>query len=287
MPFVPPNAELPATRDNDKHAIKVRINDETEERVSVFHGGAPEAYLRYIKICRNLICKKDLRTTFEGCWREEALAKEDIVLHDVNKPDADASAESVDVASTSEQISKKKNAPTPLEKWTRIRGIYKKKVDNARKAQNGVLEEVFTTYEHLLGEEVRPLWTELVTKVCFTSGWKNEKGEEQSARRGYSWAVLELVRRKWLLSVFTDNVAEEQYMYLGCYLRYPFKMSIRAFLARMEQLNSYLPLLPYLNDSKQATKLTARINISFSEHKLAAQVRAFRNGLNVEHCLMG
>ena len=74
---------------------------QTEEHVSVFHGGVPEAYLQYVKVCENLFRKKDLCTTFEGYWREEAPTKEDMVLHDVNKPDADASAESTDVASTS------------------------------------------------------------------------------------------------------------------------------------------------------------------------------------------
>jgi len=44
---------------------------------------------------------------------------------------------------------------------------------------------------------------------------------------------------------------------------------IRGFFARMEQLNSYLPLLPCLKDSDQATSSTARMNVSFSEHKLA------------------
>ena len=73
VPFVPLNAELPITRDNDKHVMKVRINDENEELVSVFHGGVPEAYLQCVKICENLIRRKDLRTTFEGYWREEAL----------------------------------------------------------------------------------------------------------------------------------------------------------------------------------------------------------------------
>ena len=112
------------------------------------------------------------------------------------------------------------------------------------------------------------LWTKLVTNMCFSSGWKNKKGEEQNTRWGYSWAALELVRHEWLLSVSTDDAAEEQCMYLGYYLKYPFKMSIRAFFARMEQVNSYLPLLPCLKDSKQATKLTARMNVSFPEHKL-------------------
>ena len=45
-------------------------------------------------------------------------------------------------------------------------------------------------------------------------------------------------------------------------------MSIPKFFARMELLNSYLPLLPCLKDSNQATNMTARMNMSFPEHEL-------------------
>ena len=96
-----------------------------------------------------------------------------MVLHDVNKPDADASTKSVDVASTSHKILRKNNASTSSEKGTRIKYTFQKKVDSAQKAQNGVLKEIFATYEHLLGEKVRPLlWTELVKKSVLLVGMK-------------------------------------------------------------------------------------------------------------------
>ena len=104
VPFIPPSSELPAVRDNEKYTIKFRINGETEEHVLASHGGVPEAYLQYIRIFKNLIRKKDLHTTFEGYKKEEALAKEDIILNDVNKPEPDVSTENVDVASCPKQL---------------------------------------------------------------------------------------------------------------------------------------------------------------------------------------
>ena len=140
VPFVLPSSEVPGAKDNNKHAIKVRINDETEECVLVFHGGIPEAYLQYVKICENLIRKKDFRTTFKGYAKEEALAEEDIVLHGVNRPDIDAPTENVEESSTSGRIPNRKDVSTPFQKWTKTKSILQNKVDNAQKAQNGVVE---------------------------------------------------------------------------------------------------------------------------------------------------
>ena len=71
---------------DNKHSIKVGINKQTDERISVFHGGIPEMYLPYIKIYKNLVCKKDLHATFDGYEKEEALTQEDIDILEVNKP---------------------------------------------------------------------------------------------------------------------------------------------------------------------------------------------------------
>ena len=74
VPFAPPVPEIPESKDN-KHSIKVRINKKTEERVSVFHGGISEAYLQYIKICENLVRKKELRVLYQGYEKEESPAQ--------------------------------------------------------------------------------------------------------------------------------------------------------------------------------------------------------------------
>ena len=80
---------------------------------------------------------------------------------------------------------------------------------------NEYLEEVFTLHYHLLGEELRPKWTEIVKKTCFIVGWKDEKDTLQNVQQGYSWAALELVLCEWLLFVFTNDDAEQQRMYMS------------------------------------------------------------------------
>ena len=65
----------------------MRINKQNEERVSVFHGGILETYLQYIKICKNLVRKKELRVLYAGYKKEESLLQLDIdILGD--KPEA-------------------------------------------------------------------------------------------------------------------------------------------------------------------------------------------------------
>ena len=124
----------------------MRINKKTEEQVYVFHGRIPEAYLRYIKICGNLVCKKELRVLYQGYKKEESLAQLDVnILGD--KPDA----EDEDVT-PSEATGKKskKQVLTPLQTWDKFRRTYLTKIINAKKAMNGYLEEVFSLHEHLL-----------------------------------------------------------------------------------------------------------------------------------------
>ena len=57
-------------------------------------------------------------------------------------------------------------------------------------------------------------------------------------------------------------------MYMSLFLKYTNQMSICTCFMRMEQLNSYLPLLPCLTDSDQAIDMTAQMNISFPEQEL-------------------
>ena len=115
LSFVPPSPELPETKDN-KHAINVRINKETKEHVSVFHGGILETYLQYFKIYRNLVLKKDLYTTFNRYEKEETLAQEDIDKLDIStKPDANDPSEEVVDPSSLARFKKKSPTFTPCD----------------------------------------------------------------------------------------------------------------------------------------------------------------------------
>ena len=106
VPFAPPSPELPEIKDN-KHSIKVKINKQTDECVYVFHGGIPETYLQYIKICENLVRKKDIRAMFDRYEKKEAPAQEDINVLDVNKPEAETG--NTTVSDTSDRLKEHRN----------------------------------------------------------------------------------------------------------------------------------------------------------------------------------
>ena len=62
-----------------------------------------------------------------------------------------------------------------------------------------------------------------------------------------------------LLSVFWSVAAETQQFYISSRLKKLIRVSIRQFVQRVQQLKSYLDLLPCLIYSKHATKLTKEV----------------------------
>ena len=195
--FVPPSPELPDTKDN-KHFIKVGINRQIDEHFSVFHRRIPEAYLQYINICNNLVCKKDLRVLYEGYKKEEMLALEGIKILGEKMDTEGGDMTSSEVA----EKMKKKIPMMPLQTWTKNKRIYQNKIINAKKAMKGVMEDILPLHQHLLGEELHRQLTEIGKQACFTVGCKDEKGDSQDVQWGYSWPALELVQREQLFFCF-------------------------------------------------------------------------------------
>ena len=163
----------------------------------------------------------------------------------------------------------KKKESRELRQWLARKQTLEERIANSEHAMQTVMFEVFGLYESLLSDKIRPTWTAQVDKHCREE--RDSDGNVTCTRRGkYSWATLELCKREWLRTVFRDDAAEEQRVYMQFYLKYPEgEMGIREFFERMEELNRYLPLLPCLKDSHHATDSTTRMNRSFSEHKMA------------------
>ena len=117
MPFVPPSPELPEAKDN-KHAIKIRINEETDEHISVLHGGIPETYLQYTKICEDVLQEKDLYAAFDWYAKEETLASNNLNILELSNRDANDPTEELE---ETERIKRKSHASTPLQRWLNTR----------------------------------------------------------------------------------------------------------------------------------------------------------------------
>ena len=74
-----------------------------------------------------------------------------------------------------------------------------------------------------------------------------------------------------LLSVFWSDAAETQQFHISNGLKKPNRVPIRQFVQRIQQLNSYLDLLPCLFYSECATKLTKVVQ-SFNDADLASHI---------------
>ena len=136
-----------------------------------------------------------------------------------------------------------------------------------------VIKEIINLHESLLGPGIKPGLTDTFNKVIYSVGYqKNEDGSPKPAW-GLSWESMIEGRRVWLCTVFRADAAENQREYMQFNLRFPqASMTLRAFIQRLEEMNRYLPILPCLKDSTEATDKTIRMNVSFSEHELAVIV---------------
>ena len=74
-----------------------------------------------------------------------------------------------------------------------------------------------------------------------------------------------------LLSVFWSDAAETQQFYISNGLKKPNRVLNRQFVQRIQQLNSYLDLLPCLFYSEHATKLNKVVQ-SFDNSYLASHI---------------
>jgi hypothetical protein len=75
-----------------------------------------------------------------------------------------------------------------------------------------------------------------------------------------------------LLTVFPNNTAEQERYYITNVLKKPQRVSIRQFVQRVEQLNSYISQLPCWYYSPSAKASTIPMNVAFPEADLASHV---------------
>jgi hypothetical protein len=75
-----------------------------------------------------------------------------------------------------------------------------------------------------------------------------------------------------LLTVFSNNTAEQERYYIRNMLKKPQQVSICQFVQHVEQLNSYIKQLPYWYYSLSTKPCTTLMNVPFAKADLASQV---------------
>jgi hypothetical protein len=74
------------------------------------------------------------------------------------------------------------------------------------------------------------------------------------------------------LTVFPNNVAEQERYYITNVLKQPQRVSIRQFVQRVEQLNSYISQLPCWYYSPSVNANTIPMNVPFAEADLLSHI---------------
>ena len=118
----------------------------------------------------------NVHTTLEGYVKEEYNAINNLNLHHTSKLEGDKATKQVKELITGRKGRSRVCRLRWMNGWSRRRA-FRGKNDNAQKAKGGIVEEVFAIHKNILGEEVRPYWAQLVTEMCFTPGWKNDRAK--------------------------------------------------------------------------------------------------------------
>jgi hypothetical protein len=130
---------------------------------------------------------------------------------------------------------------------------------------------IFTQYANLLSVEQRGAWEKIVEQKVSVSDWMDLHGGKHKKKCGKTYKHFLKCTTFHLQTVFDEDAAERQQIYISNHLKKPQRVMVGAFFTRVEQLNSYVKYLPSIYNSPKATEST-QLAVPYSEAQLAVQL---------------
>jgi hypothetical protein len=127
---------------------------------------------------------------------------------------------------------------------------------------------MFQLYANLLSVNARYAWNKIVQEQTEADPYQDLQGLTRKGPRGMSRASFEDCVMFHILTVFPNNAAEQERYYNTNVLKKPQRFSIRQFVQRVEQLNSYIAQLPCWYYSPSVKVKTVPMNVSFAKADL-------------------
>lgn len=248
IPYVPVVDEVQdALNANSKEARtqKIKLPNKTEFQATIWNTGTPEEFVNHVKQALHACERMGLFADYDAALK--ARKKADKKLLEVQRQ-LEAAQKEPDINSAivnDLKVEKKSHR-------SEVNAQEQKRVDAA--------EGFFSLYANLLSVEARTHWDKIVERQIDTAPWTDLKGKEKKKKRGKTYASFMDCTQHHLLTVFNYDAAEQQKFYISNILKKPQRVSVRAFFTRVEQLNSYIALLPSLYNSPRATPATKEIH---------------------------
>jgi hypothetical protein len=227
----------------------------SELSVAQWTSGTPEQFLLHVRAAIHACKQMELDVNFSRA--QEVVATEELHLEVAKGEYAQVrSSEKKKAKGNKGEATSADSEPLALAK-----AEYEKAAQTLSAAKLAVTTagaKAFELYANLLSDEARPAWEKILKAQVTTSPWEDIFGVTHSETPTKTWdSFMECVMFH-LQQVFKSDAGETLKYYITNTLRKPNRVPIRQFLARVEQLNSYLENLPclyYSSNANQATKL--------------------------------
>ena len=162
-----------------------------------------------------------------------------------------------------------------LKELKKERDAYLKAQTEAEAKRVVAADGIFTQYANLLSVEQRGAWEKIVKQKVDVSDWTDLKGVKHKKKHSKThkhWLACTVFH---LQTVFDEDAAERQQIYISSHLKKPHHVTVRAFFTRVEQLNSYIKYLPSIYNSPKATEST-QLAVPYTEAQLVVQLLHMR-----------
>jgi hypothetical protein len=239
-------------KSTESRTKKIKLPNGTTFQAGIWYSGTPEEFLNHVKQAMHACERKELFSDYdEACSQVAESVRKYKKANDDHKSAKERKVPAAEIKSFKE---------------TRD-GYYKAIAEHEQKRSNAA-EGFFSLYANLLSVESRVAWDKIVSRQIRVTPWMDLKGKTQLEKRAKTQKSFDDCIKHHLLTVFADDAAEKQKFYISNVLKKPTRVTVRAYFTCVEQLNSYVELLPGLYTSLRATPAT-KIVEPFDEAELA------------------
>ena len=263
IPYVPVVDEVQeklAENNSEGRTFKISLANDTEFRAGVWFYGTPEQFLCHVKQALAALERMGLFTEYKKLLQsrrthldEVETAEQEIATFEESDESRTADVRTAIAALRGTVALKKARAQKDLEQ------------------SRETAEKLFSMYANLLSTEKRMAWDKIVERQCGVAGWTDLKGVRHEKPRLKTMKSFLDCTKHHVLTMFPRDAAEVEKNYISQVIRKPNRIPVRNFFTRVEQLNSYIALLPSIYNSPMATTST-KLAKPFSESELAGHL---------------
>jgi hypothetical protein len=133
--------------------------------------------------------------------------------------------------------------------------------------------DMFQLYTNLLSVNAKYVWNEIVHEQTASDLYIDLQSCSKKGPRGLLCKSFNECMLFHILTMFSNNAAEQEWYYITNVLKKPQRVSICQFVQHVEQLNSYTAQLPcWYYSLKRANLSSITIKVLFAEADLASHV---------------